>query len=123
MKKLADFSKTHTCTDIRTKVDVQEGCVGPLHQDLLRRTMKSLIHEVHAVPHHGLDLLRVVLKPTQETSLPQFLRAILFGVITFSLASSPSTSISRVGYMDTYCLANTLYLEPATQISEVSSSS
>lgn len=76
--------------------------------------MKSLIHEVHAVPHHGLDLLREVLKPTQQTSLPQFLRAVLFDVITFSLASSPTTSISRVGYMDMYCLANTLYLEAAT---------
>lgn len=113
MKKLPDFSKTRRCKDIRTKVDVQEGCVGSLHQDLLGRTMESLIHEVHAVPHHGLDLLRVVLKPTQETSLPQFLRAILFDVLTFNLASSPSTSISRVGYMDMYCLANILYLEAA----------
>lgn len=78
MKKLPDFSKTRRCKDIRTKVDVQEGCVGSLHQDLLGRTMESFIHEVHAVPHHGLDLLRVVLKPTQEASLPQFLRAILF---------------------------------------------
>lgn len=76
--------------------------------------MQSLIHEVHAVPHHGLDLLRVVLKPTQQTSLPQFLRAIALDVLTSNLASSPSTSISRVGYMDMYCLANTLYLEAAT---------
>lgn len=62
MKKLAGHSKARWRKDIRTKVDVQEGCVGSLHQDLLRRTMKSLIHEVHAVPHHGLDLLRVALK-------------------------------------------------------------
>lgn len=86
MKKLARYSKTCRCKGIRTKVNVQEGCIGSLHQDLLRRTVKSLIHEVHPIPHHGLDLLCKGLKPTQKTSLPQFLR-----VPQFCLMSSPST--------------------------------
>lgn len=114
MKKLARFRETGRCNNVRTEVDVQQGGVGSLHQDLLRRTVKSLIHEVHPVPHHGLDLLRVALKPTQKTSPPRFLSAFPSEDVTFSFSSSPSTSISRVGYMDLYCLASTLYLEPAT---------
>ncbi len=53
-----------TCThgDALTKVDVKKCCVGSFHQDLLRRTVKSLVHVVHPVSHHGLDPLHIVLK-------------------------------------------------------------
>lgn len=34
--------------------------------------------------------------------------------VTFNLSSSPSTSVSRVGYMALYCWANILYLEQQT---------
>lgn len=49
-----------------TEVYVQQGCVGSFYQDLLGRTVKGLVHVVHAIPHHGLDLLRVVLRWNAE---------------------------------------------------------
>lgn len=59
--------RAHTCTrsDVLTKVDVQQRCVGSFHQDLLRRAVESLVHVVHPVSHHGLDPLHIVLKITR----------------------------------------------------------
>lgn len=45
----------------RTEVDVQQGGVGALHQDLLGGAVQRLVHEVHAVPDHGPDPLRKAL--------------------------------------------------------------
>ena len=53
---------THTHGEVLTEVYVQQRCVGSFHQNLLRRTMKSLVHVVNPVSHHGLDLLHVILQ-------------------------------------------------------------
>lgn len=74
----------------RTEVDVQEGCVGTFHEDILGGAMQRLVHEVDAVPHHGPDALGKALRGTgmwggdggerrsqPHLLFPQFLRVLV----------------------------------------------
>lgn len=45
-----------------TEINVKQGRVGTLHQDLLGGTMESLIHEVDTISNHGSDPLSKTLR-------------------------------------------------------------
>lgn len=51
----------------RTEVNVEESCVGALHEDLLGGAVQRLVHEVDAVPDHGPDPLGKALRAGART--------------------------------------------------------
>lgn len=44
----------HLC---HTKINVQQGCIGSLYQDLLAGTSEGLMHKVHTICHQGAQSL------------------------------------------------------------------
>lgn len=47
---------------VLTKVNVQQGSIGSLHQDFLTGTSQSFIHKVHAVGHQRAQSFSIFLK-------------------------------------------------------------
>lgn len=52
-----------------TKVNVQQGSIGSLHQDFLTGTSKRFMHEVHAVGHQRAQSLSISLKSNDANTL------------------------------------------------------
>lgn len=103
----------------RTEVNVQEGRIGAFYQDPLGGAVERLVHEVHAVAHHGSDPLSKALRVRRVRPASQAAMA-WDGAshqapcpgprLTLSLLSCPSTSTSKVGNMDWCCWARFLNL-------------
>lgn len=55
-----------------TKVNVQQGSIGSLHQDFLTRTSKSFMHEIHAVGNQRAQSRSKSLKSNDANILKTF---------------------------------------------------
>ena len=100
----------------RTEVNVKEGCVGTLHEDLLRGAVERLIHEINAISDHGADPLGEALEEgarMQEGGPP--------GSASSSqpLASSKFLPSEALGLHASLWVHPCLHLEPQTRLEEL----
>lgn len=55
---------------VLTKVNIQEGCIGSLHQNLLTGPSEGLVHEVHPIGDKGPQPLSIHLEKRENQRPP-----------------------------------------------------